>query len=147
MAVTTAQINDALTTTLGAAASLIRSQSYDELTEGMADTPTMQIYFEEWASDPTTTDDRHTFRGGGRVTEILYHVDVYVNQSANIGEDMARIAITVDEIIAILQSQNVKPYFGLDGIKAFRWRCVRAVFNYADADYRGVRFYLTIIVF
>jgi hypothetical protein len=50
MAITYAQINDAIEDKLGAAMGLARSQTYDELTDGMTDTPTLQVY---WQRDDT----------------------------------------------------------------------------------------------
>jgi len=146
--ITTAEINTAIATTLGAAASLVRTQDYDELTEGMADTPTLQVYWEEELSDPSGTADRTAFRGGIRQTDITFHADIYVNQRANIGEDMGRLYTAKDEIDDILQAQDTKPYFGLTGIKALmQWSATRVIFSYGGADYIGIRYFIPIKIF
>lgn len=146
--ITTAEINTAIATALGAAASLVRTEDFDELTEGMADAPTLQVYWEEERSDPSGTADRTAFRGGIRQTDMIFHADVYVNQRANIGEDMGRLYPLKDEIDDILQAQDTKPYFGLAGIKALmQWDARRVIFSYAGVDYIGIRYFIPIKIF
>ncbi len=148
--VSTADINTALLTTLGAAANLIRTQDFDEITEGMQDTPTLQVYPETLGSDVTTNTDRSTFGGGLKQTDTIFNADVLVNQRSNIGEDMAKVLPLTDQIVEILQSQNKKPYFDINpktAIKAFSWTANRVIFSYAAVDFIGVRFVITIRTF
>jgi hypothetical protein len=149
MAVTTAQINTAIKTTMGAAAGLTRSQDFNELTEGMADTPTLQVYFEEWENDiASATTDRTTYRGGVEQCQLVYHADILgAPRGPDLGEEMARLLPVVDQIIDILQAQKVKPYFGLDGIKAFRWSARRVQIDYNNELFVACRFIITIRVF
>ena len=147
--ITTAQVCDAIESTLGAAASLARSQSYNELTEGMNDAPTLQVYPEEGSQDPTGNTDRSTFKAGVRQTELTIHADLYARQRSNIGEDMAKLVTCLDEFVTIFEAQDAKPYFGLVGIKAFSWSWSRVVFQYGDPgqSYMGARFIVRVRIF
>lgn len=149
MSITTAQIIDAIETTLSAAPTLARSMSYDELTEGINDTPLLQVYAEAGEQDPTTNTDRTTFRAGVRQTSLTINADYYAQQRKHIGEDMAALIDGIDAMTNIFEAQDAKPYFGLDGIKAFHWSWQRVTFDYGDPaiNYVGARFTLTIRVF
>ena len=52
MSITLAQICNAVETTLGAATGLTYTQSYNELKEGMNDTPTLQVYWNSISGRP-----------------------------------------------------------------------------------------------
>lgn len=149
MSITIAQIIDAIETTLSAAPTLARSMSYDELTEGINDTPLLQVYAEAGEQDPTTNTDRTTFRAGVRQTSLTINADYYAQQRKHIGEDMAALIDGIDAITNIFEAQDAKPYFNLDGIRAFHWSWQRVVFEYGDPaiNYVGARFTLTIRVF
>ena len=101
MSITLVQIVDAIESTLSAVSTLARSMSYDELTEGMNDYPTLQIYPEDGDQDPSGNTDRTTFGAGVRQTVFTIHADYYARQRSHIGEDMAAL---VDGIYAM---QNV----------------------------------------
>lgn len=149
MSISTAQILDAIEATLSTAPILARSMSYDELTEGINDTPLLQVYPESGDQDPTGNTDRTTFKAVVRQTNITVICDYYAQQRKHIGEDMAALVDGVDAMTNIFEAQDTKPYFGLDGIKAFHWSWSRVVFDYGDAaiKYIGARFTLTIRVF
>lgn len=149
MAITLGQILDAINTTLGAATIVNRSQSYDELTEGLHDFPLLQVYPEAGTQDPSGGTDRTAFRGGVRQTEFTIHADYYARQRSHIGEDMNALVDGIDALTNIFEAQDTKPYFGLDGIQAFKWSWSRAVFTYGDPNvsYVGARFVLTVRVF
>ena len=154
MSITLAQICDAIETTLAAATTLsttsARTQSYDELTEGIQDVPLLQVYPESGSQSPPGMTDRHTFGGAGnpvRQTEFLIHADYYARQRSHIGEDMAALVDGIDAIQNILEAQDKKPYFGLTYLQAFAWTWSRVIFNYGGVDYMGARFVLTVRVF
>jgi len=149
MAITLAQILNAIENTLGAAVGMARSESYDELTEGIHDLPLIQVYPESGAQDPAGTTDRTTFRGGVRQTDLVINVDLYAQQRAHIGEDMSKLVDMIDAMQDIFEAQDIKPFFGLAGIQAFSWSWQRVVFQYGDPlrHYIGARFRLTIKVF
>jgi hypothetical protein len=146
---TTAQICDAIESTLGAAAGVSRSESYDELSDGVTETPTLQVYWESTEEDISGSTDRTSFRAGMRQDEHLFHGDLYVRQRSHIGEDMQKLVEMKDAIDAVLVAQTDKPYFGLAGIQAFHWRAERVTFVYGDPQipYVGIRYYITIRTF
>ena len=147
MAITIAQMCDAVNATLGTAASLSRSQSYDELTGGMNDTPTLQVYWESTVCDVGGNNDRTSFRGGVRQKEYTLHADIYANQLKNVGPDNELVVNLADEIEDILEAQDTKPYFGLAGIQAFRWEATRVIFSYDGVSFPGARYIITLRVF
>lgn len=147
MAVTYQQMCDAIESYLAAATSLVRTQSYDELTEGMQDTPTIQVYPE--ACDPVSAGSgTQTFAlRGGVIQEVhTIHVDYYARQRSHIGQDMAALVGGIDEIVTLLEETGCPP-FGLEGIKNFQWSWRRVVFDYGGAAYMGARFTLTLRTF
>src|SRR3990167_4602284 len=131
MAITLAQILDAITSTLSAATTLSRAQSYDEMTDGMNDLPTLQVY-------PETNEQ-----------DISGNADYYAQQRRHLGEDMAALVNGMDDMANVIEQQDTKPYFGLDGIKAFHWSWRRVTFVYGDPQlsYVGARFTITVRVF
>ncbi len=148
-AISIAQICNAVESTLSTAAGLVRTQSYDELTEGMQDAPTLQVYPESGLQDPMGNADRTTFKAGVRQTELVVHADLYARQRSNLGEDMAKLVTVLDQLITILEAQDTKPYFGLTGIKAFAWSWSRVIFQYGDPgqSFMGARFILRLRIF
>jgi len=154
---TVAEINSAIETTLSAASGIVRSQDYDELTEGIhgADMPLLQVYPENGNTDSGGGNtDRTTFGGIRRQTTVMFHADLYARQRSHVGEDMAAVVAAMDSIIAILEAQKERPFFGLGSseaeyIKSFRWRWERVVFEYGDPilRYAGVRFIIEVTVF
>jgi len=154
---TVAEINSAIETTLGAASGIVRSQDYDKLTEGIhgADMPLLQVYPESGNTDSGGGNtDRTTFGAGRRQTTITFHADLYARQRSHISEDMAAVVAGMDSIIAILEAQKERPFFGLGSaedkyIKSFRWRWERVVFQYGDQSlpYAGVRFIIEATIF
>ena len=143
------ELIDAIETTLSAAASLVRSQTYDELSEGMQDTPTLQVYIDEnLGTDFTGNTDRATF--GNRTThkrhsfkEYVIIADYYANQRANIGEDMGRLVTGINELEDILDYQDY-PLFGLSFVTSFRWSWKRVTFDNGGVDFVGARFRLIV---
>jgi hypothetical protein len=140
---------DNVTSTLGDATGLTYAQSYDELSEGMQDTPTLQVYWESIEEDPTTTTERTTFQAGVRQKDIVIHADLYARRRSQLDEDMGAMLPLVDAIIDVLEAQDTKPYFATAEAKAFSWTANRATFTYADpqVSYVGARFVLRFRVF
>ena len=135
-----ADICNAVESTLSAAAGLARSQSYNELTEGMNDTPTLQVYPESGAQDIGTANDRTTFKAGVQQEEIVVNADVYVRQRSQIAEDMGALVTQLDAIRTVLKAQKEGDHFGLVGIRQFSWTWQRVIFEYGDPLLRYVGF-------
>jgi len=149
------QLNTAIVTTmeeLVVAGVVNKVEDISELSEGIQDQPMMQVYWQSIVNDVSGSTDRTTFRGGVRQQDIVFHVDIYAQQRAHIGEDMSAMLTVVDAVIDKLEEQNIKPYFGLTEdairpIKAFSWQGDRAEFRYGDYQYVGARFTLSFRVF
>ena len=150
MAVTIAQICDAITTVVGTVTTVTRTQSYDQLGEGInsADTPLVQVYWQSLAMAPPGGTDRSTFVAGRRYKQFSFHVDVYGQQRSQLAEDMTALVDVVDDIIDALEAQKESPYFDLAGIRSWALASAeRVTFQYADATFVGARLILTVWVY
>jgi hypothetical protein len=141
------ELCDGIHDTLAAAASLVRTEKYDEISEGMQDYPTLQVYPEEntGASWETETDRITLAKSSyGRSTkEYIVHADLYAHQLGTIAEDMAQLVTTINEFEDILDMQDC-PIFSLDFVQSFRWSWRRVVFEYGGVPYIGARFIITV---
>ena len=150
---TLAQINNAIADTLGAATGLGANhhQTYNELTEGTQDIPQLRVYWESDVTDAMTPTNRLTSRSsthlGVIVTDQVFHADLYGVQRSNIGPDMGVLYPLIDAVRAKLEAETDAPYFGLDGIKGFKWSSQRVTFDYANVSYVGCRFTITVRIF
>ena len=157
MAVLITEIADAIADTLATAMGIKSKQSYDELSEGInnKDCPLIQVYLESLQMDPEGSDDRSSFGGRAPVKPLrqkllAYHVDLYTSRRNHIAQNWAEVHRNVDAILAVLETQDRKPYFTLDGIKAWQLESAnRAMLDYGGPDllYPGFRFVLSIRVF
>ena len=139
-----ADILDGITDTIGAATLIERQQSYDELSEGMQDWPTIQVY-PEGNTGTSRDSDTHklTLSVKHTVKEYTIHVDVYARQRSHIGEDMKKLVEVIDQIENILDTQGCPP-FDVSSIISFRWSWSRTTFDYGGVLYAGARFVLTV---
>jgi hypothetical protein len=147
--ITLAQMCNAIETTLAAATLAMRTQSYDGLTEGMNDVPTLQVYPDGGNQDAQYATDRTTFKAGTRQTSITIFADYYARQRSQLGEDMKALVDGIDAITDVFEAQDTTPYFGLTGIKNFHWSWQRVAFTYADETikYMGARFTIVLRVY
>ena len=138
------ELVDAVETTLSTAASLGRSQTYDEITEAVQDWPLLQVYPEEnLGTDFTGDTDRVTLSGKHSIKEYLIYADLYARQRSHIGEDMGQLVETINELEDILDDLSY-PLFGRDEVTSFRWSWRRVVFTYGGVDYVGARFSIVV---
>lgn len=147
MSITLTQICQAIETTLAPAVTY--TQTASELKDGMNDQPTLQVYPQSGSSSPPQTTDRTTFQAVVRQQEIIIYADLYATHRSEIGEDFAILLPLIDGIINEIEKQDTKPYFGLIGIKAFRWDWQRVLFQYNDPTqtFAGARFIFYLRVF
>lgn len=155
--VTVRQICDAIHDTLGAAlvaaGTLIDSQNFDELTEGINDEKILQIYpEEETVVSSGSGTQKLTFGSTPFIDEeIVIHADYYARQRSHIGEDMDLLVTGIDAIRANLKTQNCPNPFDLTGIANFQWSWRRVVFEYgsqgSEVKYIGARFRLVLRTF
>ena len=147
--VTVAQINDAVKDTLSAASGMTYAQSYNELTEGINDTPMLQVYWQSHRVDPDSNTAQRSFRGVTRQTSLVFYADLFPRQRSHIDEDMGALLPLVDAIDEVLEAQRVKPYFGLEGIEAIEgWEAQQVLFEYPNnIKFLGARFTIRLRVF
>jgi len=147
MAPTLTQILNAIETTLSAAVTF--SQDHDELTEAVVDLPMLQVYPDAGTMDADGRLDRKTFQGGVRQRGYTITADYFARErGAGIGEEMGALVAGIDAIEAVFQTQDTKPYFGLEGLQAFgpvSW--TRVTFVYGEAKFVGARFTIPVRVF
>ncbi|KPJ77283.1 MAG: hypothetical protein AMJ81_00030 [Phycisphaerae bacterium SM23_33] len=135
---------DAIEGIMDDAASLVRSQTYDELTEGIHDYPLLQVYPEEnTGTDWTGETDRVTLSGKHSVKEYTVHADIYARQRSHIAEDMKKCVDVANETEDILDNLSY-PLFGLACVTSFRWSWRRVVFEYGGVKYMGARFVIVV---
>ena len=139
-------LSKAVGTTLSAAACVARLEQYDDLSEGMPDRQTLQVYPDRNLGTTFDTDThkrtlktKHT----GKEYEIL--ADFYVRPRSQIAEGMDEFVDACDDFEDILDVQDC-PNFGRSEIRSFRWNWDRVIFEYASAQYVGLRIYITIRV-
>lgn len=147
---TTAAICDAVESVLGAVTGIVRSESYDELTEGIQDVPLLQVW--PAAGAPVSTDSgTHKFTLGadedfGLQETITIYADLWAKQRAHIGEDMSKLVTALDNIRAEIKKQNCDP-FDLEGLQSFQWSWVVGTAEYAKQLYLRARFTLIFRIF
>lgn len=154
MAITLTQINSAIHDTIANNLTTIDyTQDYDDLTEGLANTPLLQVYWNnlQFVSEGSSTD-RRTFGGDSnkkpvRTKRYTFRADLYLDPRAMLDTVFSEMLPIVDEINDILEDQDQEPYFGLSGIKSYTFSCERGNIEYANASYPVVQWTIEIYVF
>lgn len=139
-------IANALTNATG----VVRVEAYDELSEGIPDTPMLQVYPDAAETDIESDGTGNaTFGAGVRRTKINLFVDGYAKQRSYLGEDIRAQIALIDAIDGVLSNQRRKPFFGLPGIQQFRWSWQRVTYPIGDGSvkYAGVQFLIEVYVF
>jgi hypothetical protein len=150
------QLNTALVDTLQTASGIKVGQDLDQITEQIpnADMPLIQVYPESWSSPSDSDTNVNTFGGGGfgsspviQRLPITFNCDVYVTQINIVAVMMPLYAITAQAINEVLAAQTLKPLFGHPAIQAFTWEGERAVFQYSEVSYLGIRYTIDLEIF
>lgn len=151
--VTLGSVCNAIAAVVANTAGVIRVQSYDELTEGMQDWPSIQVYPESAEQSWQSDTDTQTLCGGVQITNLVVHVDLYGAQRSHIAEnwgDTIDAASSLHDVLAAegqCDDDGRCPHFGHEGIKSFRFTWNRVLFRYGTVLYTGVRFILQIRIF
>jgi hypothetical protein len=124
-------------------------QAFDELTEGIQDTPTIQVYLSESLTDVNAATDRTTLQVGVQHTQLAFALRVFARQRSNLNDDMAATLACWDAIDLALSGVSIgcKPFFDNDAIKGFRWQTTLSTYEYARIVYVGCEYVLTVEVF
>jgi len=137
---TLATIVDAIEEAINDASTLVNSQTYDEITESVPETPMTQVYPES-QSDSFS----HSHRGRTKVSYIV-RIDYFALQRGpSFGETMRFLVSGIDDIEAILRAQYSEEYpFGVTGLlngrDNYRFSWSRKNFETAQKTYTGARF-------
>lgn len=154
MAITIAQILDDTATAMAgivtAGGDTIIVHNYDELKEGMADYPLMQVYPEDLEVDSRTETDTHTLNKSVRVHRLTVHLDVYAGVRNQIDENMEDVVDCWDAVEDRLEDTTDGagcPVFDQKFIRNIHWTAERVIFEYQTLLYSGVRFVLVMEIF
>jgi hypothetical protein len=153
MAITIAQCLDAVADAfvgLAVGALTLQVQHYDELTEGMQDMPTMQVYPESLAVDSRNETDAQVLNKSIRNHALVVHLDCYAERRNHVDENMAAVVALWDATEDQLEDTAAGsgcPNFGQALIRNVSWTSDRAVFVYAGVEYSGIRYVLTLEIF
>ncbi len=148
--VTTGALCNSIEDTLKTATGILKSQSYDELTEGYDDLPLLRVYPKS-AEIISAGTDRGAFRGGVRQTDILFYADIICRQRSVLDEDYAKCLDVEAAVTTVLEAQKTKPYFGNEHIQAFQWNWEILEFQLGAGEgtisFIGIRFSISVTVF
>lgn len=147
---TLASICDAIESALGAVTGIVRSQSYDELTEGMGSFPTLQVFPVRWNVDARTGTDRSTFKAGLRTTDQTIYCDLFIGPRGgpSPGQQMSTLVGLIDLVNVELKTQTAaSPPFDLTGIKACWWTGEHVTLDNSSVLYVGARWTITLRTF
>ena len=94
-----------------------RAYDYNEMPEAVnnADTPAPVVYFQALEEDPTNETASSTFRSQIRQRNWVFHVDVLAAQRNHLNENNKIMCEMADAIIDTLETQDSRPFFGVDG--------------------------------
>lgn len=146
--ITIATINNAITSELKTASGIPYTQSFDQMTEGIQDTPLLRIYPTAGEQDPGTETDRTSLDGKVKQSTLTFQADLYVIQRHEVGEDMALLIPWIDKIYDSLELQT-RPIFGIEALRAFWWNWAGIIFSYGRPEQKfvGARFTLNFRIF
>jgi hypothetical protein len=152
-------ICNAIAASLALTVGITRTQSYNQLTEGMNTFPTLQVYPDFWEVSAGSETDRHAFVDaaagipGLRISEFTIFCDLYVRRRSQLAQDWGDAVDLASLLHDRLDTEGACPHFGLAAIRSFHWTAQRVVFEYGrDGQgqpllYTGFRFTLTVRVF
>jgi hypothetical protein len=141
-------LSKAIGTTLATAAVVVagRLEQYDELTEGMPDRGTLQVYPDQNIGTSFDSDThKRTLATKHTLKEYVILADFYVRPRSQIADGMDEFVQAVDDFEDILDVQDC-PNFGRPEIRSFVWNWDRVIFDYAGEQYVGLRIFITIRV-
>jgi len=115
----------------------VQSQTYDQLTEGIPETPLLQVYPQ--SGQPERVETYTKFR----VERLVVYADLYARQRSNMRDDMAKVVEMAQAMLVIIRAEDVgHTNFGVTGIHSWDWSWERVQFDYGDTKvkYAGIRF-------
>ena len=128
---------DAIEGVLDGAVGLVQSQTYDQLTESIPETPLLQVYPQSGQPDKLETYTKF------RVEKLVVYADLYARQRSNMRDDMAKVVEMGQAMLEIIRTEHeAHTNFGVTGINGWDWSYERVLFDYGEPaiKYAGVRF-------
>lgn len=149
MAISWVQICTAIKDTLAASTDVKEVLLYDRMTDAISARacPIVFVYPNFYTPDARNTTERTSFNASVQYQELTVFVDVYASERTKLAEDMTQMVTACESLSEILQVQEKRPFFGLEGIKNFAWDWRRVTFRFGTHQYMGGRFTLGIRVF
>lgn len=153
--VTHLAICDGIRDTVGAAASIVRSQSVDEITESVppGDMPLLMVYPQSWGADVGGDTQKSTFTGSVIQSSPVYHADIFIPKKGSIKDSFGLLVQVADECDLLIEAQKSPTLFGVldsasnPAIKSFGWTGERVTIEYAGENYAGIRYSFTLRIF
>lgn len=140
------QLNDAIKAFL--TFTDVITQGHADLTESIAETPTIQVYFDSFLDHGPEGTNRGSFGPAPiRQRPFTFYVDVLAVERNDIGADMEQVYAMADMVADKLDTVTEAPFFGKPEIKQFSWSAQRVVFEYASKKLVGIRFPLVLWVY
>ena len=145
-----------VTLNVGAPAVAVIAQSYDQITEGLQNTPTVQVLPDDSLVDAATDTDRTTFKGCIKHGTYRFSVTGYARQRSHVGEDMEASIRLWDALEFILEEEGTDctaasgtcTFFGVPQIKGIAWTGRgRVALVYGGAEYIGCEITIDVEVF
>jgi hypothetical protein len=124
--------------------------SYNQLTEGIEDTPLAEVYWQSGNTDPIGGQDRIAYGAAARATDLVYHVDVYAATRNDLGENMKTLVDLVDAFWTRLETITTGDILGITGVRAIKWQAERVTFERPAGSairFFGFRFVITVRIF
>lgn len=143
------KIIENITQFLSSIESVKRVQGGASLSEAIAETPTIQVYFDKFLQSDNSSVDRISFGKGSnviRTPKCTVIIDIYARQRSHIGKDLEVCYNILDDVIEKLKLQVSSPYFNTEGITGYKYEAERAVFQYGNTMYTGVRITLDLFL-
>ena len=145
-----------VTLNAGSAPVALIAQSYDELTEGMQDTPVLQVLPMDSDVDAATDTDRTTFKGCIKHGRYHFVLHGYARPRSHVGEDVEAAIRMWDACEAVLEDEGTDcvaatgtcTFFGVPEIRGISWTGLAPIEKtYAKATYSGFEVTLAVDVF
>jgi hypothetical protein len=131
------EVLDGIEGVLGTATGLKQHQTYDQLTEGIPETPLLQVYPHSLEPDQLETYTKF------RVEKLVVYADLYARLRSNLRDDMAKVVEMGQAMLVVIRTEDeAHSNFGVTGVHAWNWSMERVLFEYGDPSvkYAGLRF-------
>jgi len=143
-------VQEAIATTLDDALADVRVEALEDLSDGLADLPMIQVQFTGYSMDPMGGTDRSSFQGGVKQVEMNVELWGFIRQRGVFADDVVAMSEWADLIRNVLEAQDTT-HFGTTGsprIRSFAHSTETIAWDAADnRSILGFRTTLTLRIF